>query len=53
MISFILGVLVTIAIFVICLWAMKPEEFKALMKSIGGGGIRPPINEDDKNKDDK
>ena len=48
MISFILGVLVTIAIFFLCLWAMKPEEFKALIKSIGGGGIKPPINNNPK-----
>jgi len=51
MISFILGVLVTIAIFFLCLWAMKPEEFKALIKSIGGGGIRPVINEDEDEED--
>ena len=52
MISFILGVLVTIAIFFLCLWAMKPEEFKALMRSIGGGGIKPPINNNPKDKED-
>ena len=48
MISFILGVLTAIVIFLICLWAMKPEEFKALIKSIGGGGIKPPINNNPK-----
>ena len=52
MISFILGVLVTIAIFFLCLWAMKPEEFKALLKSIGGGGIRPPVNNNPKEEEE-
>ena len=50
MINFILGVLVTIGIFFLCLWAMKPEEFKASIKSIGGGGIKPPINNNPKEK---
>jgi hypothetical protein len=46
MISFILGVLVTIAIFLICLWAMNPNGFKSLMRAFGIGGELPPTDDE-------
>jgi len=46
MISFILGVLVTIVIFLICLWSMNPEGFKSLMRAFGIGGQLPPTDDE-------
>ena len=45
--NLILGIIIGVLIAHLCFWLHNPEDFKAFIKSIGGGGIKPPNKKND------